>query len=115
MYESENVSVFIGDQEDPAFWDKFIKEGWRCDDIVIDDGGHTHGQMIVTMEKMLPHLRPGGVFICEDIQGLHHKFTEFACGMVSELNRVWGQKTRKPSPHPVFKPFLATRFIFIQW
>jgi hypothetical protein len=86
-YQSDDVSVFIGDQEDPVFWDKFIKEVGDVD-IVIDDGGHTHGQMIVTLEKMLPHLRPGGVFICEDIQGLHHKFTEFVFGLASELNRI---------------------------
>jgi len=90
-YQSEEVSVFIGDQEDPAFWDRFIKEVGDVD-IVIDDGGHTHGQMIVTLEKMLPRLRPGGVFICEDIQGLHHKFIEFAAGLVSELNRLGAKK-----------------------
>ncbi len=103
MYESEKVSVFIGDQEDPAFWDKFIKEVGDVD-IVIDDGGHTHGQMIVTMEKMLPHLRPGGVFICEDVQGLHHKFTEFACGMVSELNRL-GAKNQETFAASGFQAF----------
>jgi cephalosporin hydroxylase len=95
-YESKDVSVFIGDQEDPAFWDRFIKEVGDVD-IVIDDGGHTDRQQMVTLEKMLPHLRAGGVYICEDIHGIHHKFAEFASGLVSELNRT-GAKEK----HEVF-------------
>jgi hypothetical protein len=91
-YASQKVSVFVGDQEDPAFWDRFIKEVPEVD-IVVDDGGHTPGQMIVTLEKILPRLSPGGVYICEDVQGTHHKFAEFASGLVSELNRL-GRKEK---------------------
>jgi hypothetical protein len=85
-YASENVSVFIGDQEDPAFWDRFISKVPEVD-IIIDDGGHTPAQQIMTLEKMLPRLANGGVYVCEDIHGIHNKFAEFASGLVSELNR----------------------------
>lgn len=87
VYNSDDVTVFIGDQEDTAFWDRFIQQVPEVD-IVIDDGGHAPGQQIVTLEKMFPRLSPGGVFICEDVHGLHHKFSEFAAGMVSEINRT---------------------------
>ena len=36
--------------------------------------GHTPEQQIVTLEEMLPHLRPGGVYLCEDVHGIHHDF-----------------------------------------
>jgi hypothetical protein len=87
VYNSDNVTVFIGDQEDPEFWDRFSAQVPEID-ILIDDGGHAPGQQIVTLEKVFPRMSPGGVFICEDVHGLHHKFSEFAAGLVSEMNRT---------------------------
>jgi SAM-dependent methyltransferase len=84
-YASDYVSVFIGDQADRAFWRTFKT---RVDgiDILIDDGGHTHEQQQITLEEMLPHLRPGGVYLCEDVQGRTNGFAAFASGLVHELN-----------------------------
>ena len=84
-YESEDVTVFIGDQEDPAFWDDFVRRVPEID-ILIDDGGHTAEQQMVTLEKMLPHIRPGGVYLCEDVHGISNRFTEFAAGLVRASN-----------------------------
>jgi hypothetical protein len=86
-YEDDHVSIFIGDQEDRGFWRKFKQ---RVDgiDIIIDDGGHTPEQQQITLEEMLPHLRPGGVYLCEDIQGLFNRFSAFACGLVNDLNGI---------------------------
>jgi len=42
---------------------------------------------MVTLEEMLPHLQPGGVYICEDIHGIKNDFVLFAMGLVGELNR----------------------------
>jgi hypothetical protein len=86
VYESDNVKIFIGDQADPGFWDHFTTTVGEVD-VLIDDGGHTPKQQRVTMECMLPHLRPGGVFICEDVGGIHNSFATFATGIVGELNR----------------------------
>lgn len=65
-YENEWTKVFIGDQADRAFWARVRREAPEVD-IVVDDGGHQPEQQIVTLEEMLPHLRPGGVFLCEDV------------------------------------------------
>jgi hypothetical protein len=56
-------------------------------DIVVDDGGHEPEQQTVTLEETLPLLRPGGVYVCEDVHGLASPFTFFAMGLVDELNR----------------------------
>lgn len=98
-YESENISVLIGDQEDQDFWAQFKKQE-REIDILIDDGGHTPNQQMVTLEQMLPYLRPGGVYICEDVQhGLNSRFTAFASGLVTELNTItWGNNGVIPTP-----------------
>lgn len=55
-------------------------------DVLIDDGGHRPEQQMVTLEEMLPHLRPGGVYICEDTHGIHNTFAAYATGLVCQLN-----------------------------
>ena len=75
-YEREKVTVFIGDQEDPDFWTQF-KNQVQGIDILIDDGGHTPNQQMVTLEQMLPYLRPGGVYLCEDVEGINNGFAAF--------------------------------------
>lgn len=84
-YAAPGISVHIGDQADPVFWDEFCAKV-PCLDIVIDDGGHDPSQQIPTLQKLLPHLRPGGVFICEDVHGTSHEFAHFVWGLVEELN-----------------------------
>ncbi len=84
-YETEAVRIFIGDQGDPSFWDRFRKEVPDVD-IVIDDGGHQPHQQIVTLEALLPHLRPGGVYICEDVIGALNPFHYYVCGLARRLN-----------------------------
>jgi hypothetical protein len=61
----EGVEIFIGNQEDPAFW-THIKELIPQVDIFIDDGGHTMGQQKVTFECMYNHVKKDGVYLCED-------------------------------------------------
>jgi hypothetical protein len=57
--------VEIGDQEDPAFLTS-VAERHGPFDIVIDDGGHTMGQQIRSIETLFPILADGGVYIVED-------------------------------------------------
>lgn len=93
-YEGNDVRIFIGDQADRSFWRRF-KESVPSVDILIDDGGHTPEQQIVTLEEMLPHLRPGGIYLCEDIHGIHHDFAAYVSGLTSHLH------TQVPIPGPV--------------
>jgi hypothetical protein len=84
-YDDGDTRVHIGDQADRTFWQTF-RESVPQLDIVIDDGGHTPLQQIVTLEELLPHLRPGGVFLCEDAHGIHHEFIAYVAGMVNSFN-----------------------------
>ena len=63
--EEEQISIEIGSQEDVAFWTKF-KEKYPRVDILLDDGGHTMNQQIVTFREMFPHIKDGGLYMCED-------------------------------------------------
>lgn len=84
-YEDERTKIMIGDQGDRAFW-KHFKEIVPKIDVVIDDGGHLPEQQIATLEELLPYMQPGGVFLCEDIHGIHHKFSAYLYGLSDRLN-----------------------------
>jgi hypothetical protein len=84
-YEEDGINVFIGDQADRAFWDTFKRAVPRLD-VVIDDGGHQAVQQIPTLESLLPHLQPGGVYICEDLHGRFHQFSSYVDGLARNLH-----------------------------
>src|SRR6516164_3893195 len=90
-YEDENVRLFIGDQADRNFWQRFRSDVPLLD-IVIDDGGHLMEQQIVTLEELLPHIRPGGVYLCEDIVCPFNEFSSYIFGMAQNLNARDGEE-----------------------
>lgn len=84
-YETEGISVAIGDQGDPAFWRTFLAEAAPID-AVIDDGSHLPADQIVTLKALLPRLRPGGVYLCEDAHGAQNEFCRFVDGLSRNLD-----------------------------
>jgi hypothetical protein len=84
-YESDSVRVYIGDQADRGFWRRF-KQEVPVVDIVIDDGGHLLEQQIVTLEELLPHLQPAGIYLCEDVHGAFNEFASYVFGLAQNLN-----------------------------
>jgi hypothetical protein len=84
-YETDSVNVFIGDQADRNFW-KHFKQEVGAIDIVIDDGGHLPEQQIVTFEELISHVRPGGVYLCEDLHGTLNPFASYMSGFAMNLN-----------------------------
>lgn len=93
-YEDERTRIFIGSQGDRRFWKNFKSQVPRLD-VLIDDGGHHTHQQIVTLEEMLPHLRPGGVYFCEDVVGSLNGFATYVFGLADRLNE---QSARDRSP-----------------
>jgi Methyltransferase domain len=92
-YEAEGISVVIGDQSDPTFWRRFLQEA-RPIDVVIDDGSHWPAHQITTLKALLPMIRPGGVFICEDTSTFGHDFSRFIDGLTRNIDTI------KPSSRP---------------
>ncbi len=86
VYASDSVKIFIGDQADRKFWARFRKEAPPID-IVVDDGGHLAYQQIVTFEELFPHMRPGGVFLCEDLQGRFNPYLSYMHGLSLHLHQ----------------------------
>jgi hypothetical protein len=61
-----NIQIEIGDQSDRGFWKNYLKDKPKFD-IVIEDGGHTMIQQIVTFEELYDHVDENGVYLCEDV------------------------------------------------
>lgn len=108
QFEDEQISIEIGNQEDPNFWAAF-KEKYPRVDILLDDGGHMMNQQIVTFREIFPHIQDGGLYICEDCGtsyrenfggGLKREgtFIEFAKNLVDEINAF--ANNRNPSHEP---------------
>lgn len=94
-YESERIHIAIGDQADRTFWRAFRRQVPQLD-IVIDDGGHSPEQQRISFEELFPHLRPGGVYFCEDIHGTENGFFAYLAGIGSLLHHFrW---TNDPAP-----------------
>jgi hypothetical protein len=58
-------TIALGDQADPDFLRSVVAEHGPFD-VIIDDGGHTMEQQIVSIETLFPLLRDGGVYLVED-------------------------------------------------
>ncbi|WP_255496111.1 class I SAM-dependent methyltransferase [Mucilaginibacter sp. FT3.2] len=94
--EEENIKILIGSQTDRNFL-QTVKEQIPPIDILIDDGGHTMLQQIVSYEELFNHIKPDGVYLCEDIHtsywlkyGGGHKrrgsFIEYSKNFIDKLN-----------------------------
>jgi hypothetical protein len=86
-YENDHTRIFIGDQESRSFWKSF-RDKVPCVDILVDDGGHLTEQQIVTLEEVLPHLSPGGVYLCEDVSGERNKLVAYMGGLQNAMNHI---------------------------
>ena len=64
--EEENIQIFIGSQSDRKFL-REVKSQIPPIDILIDDGGHTMVQQIISFEELFNHVKEDGVYLCEDL------------------------------------------------
>lgn len=101
------VEIHIGDQTDTRFLEKFDRM-----DIVIDDGGHTMTQQQISFATLFPLLKPGGIYVIEDLhtsywtQFLDSKpTTDFLVDLVNEINYTAQgseRSAKKPNNHRRF-------------
>ena len=64
-WEKDNFEIFVGSQSDEKFWDQLFSAVGDVD-VLLDDGGHTNEQQIITAAKCIPHIKDGGMLIVED-------------------------------------------------
>ncbi|PRY98676.1 methyltransferase family protein [Jezberella montanilacus] len=93
-WESHGFEIHIGSQSDPVFWDDFFKKVGTVD-VVLDDGGHTYEQQIVTAHYCIPNVKNGGLLVVEDTHTSYMKpfgyptkysFVEWAKKLADNIN-----------------------------
>jgi len=52
-------------------------------------------QQIPTLEEVLPHISPGGIYLCEDIHHSNNDFAHYIHGLQNGLND-WKLKSEDP-------------------
>jgi SAM-dependent methyltransferase len=95
-YADESTRIFIGDQSDREFWRAFRAEVPKLD-IVVDDGGHEPLLQTTSLEELLFHLRPGGLYVVEDHTGSTSPFPAYVSGLVRALN-AWHGRSDHENP-----------------
>src|SRR4051794_7642844 len=65
--EVPNSQVRLVDQGDAAALEAFVAELGGNYDFILDDGGHTMVQQIVSFEVLWPQIMPGGIYAIEDL------------------------------------------------
>tara|TARA_A100000164_G_scaffold302096_1_gene277481 strand:- start:306 stop:1157 length:852 start_codon:yes stop_codon:yes gene_type:complete len=103
-WEKEGFEIFIGDQSSTEFWKKTLNSIGKLD-IVLDDGGHTYEQQIMTTESVIPFINDGGVIIVEDCHTSYMKkfgfrklsFINYAKKLVDNINKRYVEFDNKTS------------------
>lgn len=64
--ERERVTIVHGSQDDPELMARLVAEHGQPD-VIIDDASHDCPLTIRSFEILFPHLKPGGLYLCEDV------------------------------------------------
>jgi hypothetical protein len=71
-WEKDGFEIHIGSQSNPAFWTNFYQSVGMID-VLLDDGGHTNEQQIVTTYHSIPFIKDDGILIVEDVHASYLK------------------------------------------
>ena len=98
IWEKDGFEIFIGSQSDENFWQDFIKQVGPID-ILLDDGGHTFEQQIITTELLLDNIKDNGTLVVEDthtsyMSGFGDKklsFMSYVSHLIDKINQRFGR------------------------
>lgn len=82
---SDRCTLSMVNQEIPEELSNFMASRTEGYDIIIDDGGHTMNQQIVSFKCLFPYLKKGGIYIIED---LHTAYFNSFGGLYSSSHNV---------------------------
>jgi len=93
-FAEEGIEIFIGNQSDPNFWNDFFNKVGKVD-IILDDGGHTNLDQIITTVSVADKINDGGLLMIEDTHSSYidaynsskkFSFVEFSKKIIDDVN-----------------------------
>ncbi|SFP93917.1 class I SAM-dependent methyltransferase [Parafilimonas terrae] len=100
-FEEGNTKIFIGSQTDEDFLNN-LKSLIPPVDILIDDGGHTMKQQITTFKTLFDHVKPTGLYVCEDLHTSY--WYEYGGGLYNQNSFINFSKKFIDSMHAWYLP-----------
>ena len=108
-FENYGFEIYIGNQSDESFWKDFKTDVGKID-IVLDDGGHTYDQQIVTTEALLENINDGGLLVVEDTHTSYlygygpkrYSFVKYTKKMVDAINHRHGSLDKRVADYRVW-------------
>lgn len=109
-FEKYGFEIYIGDQADKNFWIKFLKK-IKSIDIILDDGGHTYEQQIISLESLIESVNDGGLYITEDTHTSYQSgfgsrtfsFMSYVKKLIDDINfRYYSLKEKHASEHRIY-------------
>lgn len=84
-FDTDRVKTYVVDQGNPDDLDQFVTETGGNFDIIIDDGSHAYRDVMMSFQKLFPHVKEGGLYFVEDIadwidlrvQNVMHRIASF--------------------------------------
>ena len=64
--EKHGFEIYIGSQSDESFWNDFFNKVGKID-ILLDDGGHSNAQQIITLDQAINNTNDNGLIVTEDV------------------------------------------------
>ncbi len=105
-YARNGVSIHIGNQSDRDFW-RHLHKTVGDFDIIIDDGGHKPRLQRPTFEEILRAIKPGGVYLCEDLLGTKNPFVSYLSGFANQLHDETFNPAQAAVKSVTFYPYVA--------
>ena len=105
--EKYGFKIFIGDQSSEAFWKSFFSKVGKID-ILLDDGGHTNENQILTINNTIQNINDGGLLVTEDTLSSYGKkffnpskysFINYSKFLIDDINGRIFDKTHQDTKY----------------
>lgn len=93
-YDDEKIKTFVCNQENREDLEKVVNSVGDDLDLIIDDGGHTMKQQQTSFGFLFSKLKPGGVYILEDLHTsrIENFGTIFPTDLITSLDMLFNFK-----------------------
>jgi hypothetical protein len=108
-FEKYGFEILIGSQKDEKFLEDVKKKVGKID-IVLDDGGHTYEQQIITAVSLLENIKDNGMLVVEDthtsyMEGygpVEYSFVNYVKELIDKINHRFYLLNQKYSDNRIW-------------